>query len=217
MSYLTQKVAGVEPSVGGAVPQLGVNDLIANTPNDGQVLALNESGEWEATSAGVPPPLTLAYSAYASGSSYAISLYNYSSTLWAYQWYRNATSRYLATGVAEVNGVSPPATVTNSAFPAGVTLPAGTYFVRWIPAFPTGFATVRLYHTATNGSGGVFFGSVGKVYADISNGGKHGSMAAGVFTTTTTRILRLRLITESTALTTWQAFRNHSVVIERLA
>lgn len=217
MSYLTQKVANVEPAKDGVVPQLGLSDLAVNTPAVGQILALNESGNWAATNAGPPPPLTLAYSSNPVAGSYSVSAYTYNATEWAYQWYGPSTRKYLASGVSEVAGVSPPAPTTNSSYPAGVTLPAGTYFVRWIPAFSTGYATVRLYHTATDGSDGAFFGSVGKVYAGATNGGKHGSMAAGAFTTSTTRILRLRLITEDTSFTQYYDFRNQSIVIERLA
>lgn len=210
MSHNTLTVNGVAPT--GDNVEVTLSSALPASPSQGQIPRLD--GSWEAIAPSASTPLGLSYSQHSNGNtSWGVGTYNYSSTYWAYE-FNNRSVLNLATGVSQVTATAPPAPVTSSNFIMAVTLPAGTYFVRAVPSISYNWGVFRLYHTATNNTGGVYFGN--SVYI-LASDGKTGSTVMGVTTFTTTRRLFIRLVSESTRLAGPNSFITGSFNVRKIA
>lgn len=198
MSYNLLRVNDNKPIDGNV--DVTLSSSLSASASAGEIPLLN--GSWGSMIPSASPPLGLSYSQHANGASFGVSTYNYSGTLWAYE-YNSRSVIFKDGSVSEVNAVSPPAPVTTSNWRMAVTLPAGTYFIRAVPSFTTGWAVCRLYHTTTSNTSGVYFGN--STYINTADG-KTGSTLMGVVTLTTTRRIFIRLTSESTSIHGASAF-----------
>lgn len=218
MSYNTLRVNNKEP-VNGDI-EFDLTSCLSNTPQEANIIRL-ASGQWVAEEppqggGEQPKDLTFHLSDFARGNSYSISLYTYSSTRWAYTWFKGGVTSNSAISTY-INAVLGPGVVTNSNFTMGFSLPVGKYLVRAIPAFHQGAGICRLYTAANTAgtSGGTYHGN--SVYIN-ANDGKTGSTLNAVIECTANRYLFIRVSSPSgsIALTTWQEFQNHTIQIRKI-
>lgn len=217
MSYNTLKVNNKEPVDGNI--EFDLTSCLSNTPQEANAIRLS-SGDWVAEeppqSGAQPQDLTFHLSDVPRGTSYGISLYTYSSTRWAYTWYKGGVTSNSAISTY-INAVLGPGVVTNANFTMGFSLPAGKYLVRAIPAFHQGSGVCRLYTAANTAgtSGGTYHGN--SVYIN-ANDGKTGSTLNAVIECTSNRYLFIRVSSPagSIALTTHREFQNHTIQIRKI-
>ena len=215
MSYLLEKLADKEPQDNN-IDVASISDVIEGTPAEGEILVVDGNGVWSpqtGPSFSEVSPHTLNYASHGNGSSYSATAYAFSTTNYAYQWYTTATRKVIYSGVSELASTKPPAPIANSVFPAGLTLSAGTYLIKWITGYRGTGCTFRLMHSNTSNTDIQYFGNVGR----FSSTGKTGSMVVGVVTLTTTRRVRVAFLSGNAQLGSYLTQRCQSMIVERIS
>jgi hypothetical protein len=222
MSYLVNKVNDVAPVNGDIAVSKTISDYMTDTPQDTQAAYKSAQGWKPEFMSADADPLTFCFSAHSFfpfTTDYGTStpFRYYSSTKWAFTYSNGSPYSVISkdtTYADRLIATEPPAAISyQTNVNMGVTLQAGTYLIRFVPAIDTGSAVWRIYHTDTSNGDPQYLGN--HLYHNTN--GKAGGHAIGVLSATETRKVYLRALTVSNAYAMYeQAMYRFSIQVQRI-
>lgn len=221
MSYLVNKVNDVAPVNGDIAVSKTISDYMTDTPQDGQAAYKSAQGWKPEFMSADADPLNFCYSAHSFFPftvDYGSDPYRYYTlTDWAYTFPNispNGVVQLDASYASPIVASKPPSpyyysTIINN----GITLQAGTYLIRFIPAIDAGYAVWRIYHTNTANGDPQYLGN--RLYHNATS--KAGGHAIGFLNASQARKVYLRALAVGGAYGMYeQATYRFSIQIQRI-